>query len=760
MLNGTTSLVGPSIAIETDLVGYNANLTPTGLGWGSASVRQAVTRLDAGSVRYPGGTIANYWDWKTGTVIQSIDSGKIKYDPAAKRNTPADFVNGIGPDADPVFVMNLSRPTDRVAAAYLGDPNGKTTDLSDTQLRDDRLMQLKINDLLDGIRAFNTALQAQRGSGASLRYVELGNEFYPTPTGATAEGAGVYYDDVELYVRQAGRLADAIAREFPSIEMAAIGETTDRVRQPDGTVTDPTQLTPWTRRVVQTMTNPNGWLKNVDALTLHWYSGPGINGTQPIGDPELSTDQKRQLAETALLQPFRQDQYLRDGDLALLPGSIDLWITEHNTFSSASRTAPLPGGPIQGTWVNGLWTANQTLELATIDTRVDLMHVHSISTTNSQWAMLEDAGTLSGNGVAMSLVAGAMKGKTRVQKLAFSGLGDMRYGNNRFGHTLSGYKFWNGTTETVVVINNTRAFKQNLSVDGVFGGAGNLSLISVWDRTPWTRDVNENTLRNNGNDFSIQTTDESSRTIDLQPFSITVLTRQKANLIRNGNFESSKDGWFGDGTRSSRNTKQASDGQRSLVLVNNDATRRTLTARQRVGVEQSTQYLLRADVRTNLRFVSGQSQGFARIGVRYLRGNNTVIDTRWLGTRLTGQTASRPLTLRFQTPPGTARVEVMLQANQIRGTVWVDTVELIRTGAAPAASTAAAPLAARSSLPTSSTGETTVRAMTSPVADASASSTDGSDDSRPTAFAPVDERLLRTARLDDAIATLDFGDLW
>jgi hypothetical protein len=46
--------------------GHNVNLTASGISWHEPGLVEAVRCLSPGVLRYPGGTITNYWDWKTG----------------------------------------------------------------------------------------------------------------------------------------------------------------------------------------------------------------------------------------------------------------------------------------------------------------------------------------------------------------------------------------------------------------------------------------------------------------------------------------------------------------------------------------------------------------------------------------------------------------------------------------------------------------------------------------------------------------------
>ena len=146
----TPSLTGPVRTVTPTLLGLNAENT-TGPRWDNSQLDAVLKNFAPGVLRYPGGTSANYWDWRQGW----FQPGK-KW--PAEPPAPVDDmipVFGVALNAAgsaPMFILNVltyqgAVGTDAENAAMLAD-------------------QLKF-------------LHAAAAAGMPVKYVELGNEMYP-----------------------------------------------------------------------------------------------------------------------------------------------------------------------------------------------------------------------------------------------------------------------------------------------------------------------------------------------------------------------------------------------------------------------------------------------------------------------------------------------------------------------------------------------------------------------------------------------------
>lgn len=69
--------VGSAHTIPPDFFGYNGQNFINGVQtWGSLSTRLPI--LQPGTLRYPGGTLGNWWDWKKGWFI-SDSAGRVHF---------------------------------------------------------------------------------------------------------------------------------------------------------------------------------------------------------------------------------------------------------------------------------------------------------------------------------------------------------------------------------------------------------------------------------------------------------------------------------------------------------------------------------------------------------------------------------------------------------------------------------------------------------------------------------------------------------
>ena len=430
---------GAPVAIEPALVGYNVSIWRDGPGWDDPAFRASVRRLAPGTLRYPAGTASNYWDWRTGTVIESIDSGSFRFVASRERQRPADLLAALPPGAGVVYVVNLARPT---------PATGVPLDAAPATLRAVETLDAKIEDMLDAIDAF----------GERLTHVEIGNEFYPDARGAPTDQGAVYADDIALYAAHAARVARAVDARDPSLPIAVLGQASRG--------TDP--FPAWNRRLyaaLRTAAAP------VNAVTFHWYSGPGrLDGLGVAA-----------AAEASLAQAWRHAEAGPSRDLADLPDGLEAWITEYNTWSDPGGSPP--GGPIAGSWTNALFTAVQTLRFAALDERVSLLNVHSIAAgANRQWNMLDAPGRLSGNGVAMAALARAFRGRTELRELAFDGPSAATVDAGT--PAVHGVRLAGGDGEALAIVNASRRPVRDLGIAGALFRGGAYRIERHHDASP------------------------------------------------------------------------------------------------------------------------------------------------------------------------------------------------------------------------------------------------------------------------------------
>ena len=396
-MNVTVSVNNKSQPIRPDALGFNANFVRGG-SYQDAALLKTIESLAPGHLRYPAGTLANYWDWRAGWVQKDI--GKLPHGWSNLKpnfNTLEDLKIGVdATGATPLFVLNMLHST------------------LDNELE---------------------MLRAARKLGMPIKLVELGNEFYLSSPDYIEK-----FPTPESYGAMANEWAAKIKAEFPGVQIAAIGAATN---PPD----DERRQT-WDEKLYPVLDG-----KNIDAITLHVYQGAGVGkrskameATGLIGEAkqpkaksdmwdsdEAQTEQWQQFQTDAGLtrmmsQPATRFFYLKE--LKTLPAGMEAWITEYNLFDRV--------GPVRGTWAHGLFAAMLPLNFVR-NPKIQMLTYHDLYSGPTFGAifigkggfdqltnLIETApgspadGTLTAMGQTHRLLGRAMKGATGVSALEFA----------------------------------------------------------------------------------------------------------------------------------------------------------------------------------------------------------------------------------------------------------------------------------------------------------------------------------------------------
>lgn len=420
--------VGTSRAMNPDWIGANANLTSVDKPGKNDAFVKAVRELGIRTIRYPGGTIGNYWDWDRGWIDPAVpDSLMIAWvvtqglTQSEQRYTLEDLhllTQRTG--TDPVFMLNM-------------------------------LSQ----DLEHALRNLRRA----KALGMPIKYVELGNELYfdlPLPKQR--------YPTPEVYGDTCQRWITAIKQEFPQARCAVVGNyLTRHERQVN-----------WTKRVLQHCTN-------ADAVTFHRYSPSGLDGRREkkrvtAGKEGLADDntatrvgpssvKERQAWEQEQLQDeaafanmlTTTQQSARAYQQMDLPPDMPIWSTEFNMRADHSM--------VLHRWSHTLVLAMYYLEF--LDSPVTLTSVHNlvghlfgqVHTDSANFSHISEPAvsvpyTLTAGGIATSLLARATAGVTQAAPIVMDSI--VWLTDDR-GATVAGVQGWLFTNEqgerTALIVN-------------------------------------------------------------------------------------------------------------------------------------------------------------------------------------------------------------------------------------------------------------------------------------------------------------------
>jgi hypothetical protein len=311
--------------IPYDLFGFNgANTIKLGQSWNDIFLNdEAKTRLqdlNARVLRYPGGTLGNYWDWRKGWFLSSHDfpDGILlpeKFDPEIPMIPPG--------SQDPAFDDKLETFLKCLSRSYakpMWQMNVLTSDFN---------YQLAI-------------LYASKVAGVKSEYVELGNEFYLGDSDYR-----LVFSNVDHYAEKAMEWSSRIKSipPFSTTTIAALGAESD-------TESDPGRRRLWLGRLLE---NLNG-NSDIDAITLHPYVGAKFNINSQLNNQPCPNNPT--LPEIAVRRAFaniiqESKDFVNDEVAQIANAGKETWITEFNLFDTRHA--------VHGTWFHGLFTSSMLL---------------------------------------------------------------------------------------------------------------------------------------------------------------------------------------------------------------------------------------------------------------------------------------------------------------------------------------------------------------------------------------------------------------
>ena len=486
----STSL-DPNINDKTNLdLGFNRR-SDNGVWWTDASFQNLLVEMNPDVLRYPGGTQANYWDWRTGQFLDNTDKswgGKEVL-------TIPDFVNATPNRTKIVYVVNLARPT---------PATGVSVNASEAVLKSDTTLNLKIADMLDAIAEFVT-------QGKEPYAIELGNEFYfgniEGGIFEIVESGGFFYSGWDtannqpyqttdkrdatvinalFYLKQCKTIVASIKAQYPNIKFALV-----TTKGGNGNSTRES----WNNTIFDALANNPEYatLKNdIYAVTQHHYL------TDTYGDQTVianNNDAKIAIAEGIQYPIDAQNDY------NLVPNNYKIWYTE---FGVTKPNADL-------TWATAMRYAALVYSWMERGEKVGQLDYHYVSDVNV--VQTGSPFLLAPIGIAAKQVALASADMTQFQKINFS--------NNPISingvESLFGYKFKNQNKETLLIINISDTGFSNIQINNLFTFTGAQTLTQYSSDAPYVTGIAE------GNSNIISSNATLSGTLDAKRFSISVI---------------------------------------------------------------------------------------------------------------------------------------------------------------------------------------------------------------------------------------------
>lgn len=462
---------GESYSISSMFGGFNGR-SSEGPRWTDDNFTSMVNWMSPSSIRYPGGTLANSWDWRAGGIMGK----KIK-----NPYFISDLAAGLPAHTSIVYVMNMVHPTPATGYDYTS---------SDTEVLQSReVLDAKIDDALDALAEF-------RKYGRMPVAIELGNELYFNKE----EHYGIYTANPTRYIQDAKIIAGRLKSVYPDLKVILCTSKSGEKSTSNREV--------WNTAVFSALESDREFRSLVDGVVQHHYIETSIGSQAPLADVsewEDVIDAGSKYASTV------QHDYDR------IPDYLKLWITEYGLAEAGNSNC--------GRWITGLQYAAMAMGWIPWADKVETIQLQHITLSPGVLNSAKDE--LSSVGVVYGALLRSMKGATKATRLSLAAQSSTgitpvykddatRAAQNHHEEKIYGWKFANGTGQTgAVLINPTRCTFRSISFGNLIQ---NGRKIIVYDSpTPSANDLTP------GNGINRTEYDPSVPTITIPPFSFIVL---------------------------------------------------------------------------------------------------------------------------------------------------------------------------------------------------------------------------------------------
>lgn len=286
------------------MIGFNAQNSSNPYGYAEPNGVQLTRQLGPGMLRFPGGTVGNFYDWRNDRYydlppeVAARHKGPAMWQASLDANRGGhvgfdDFISLCrASDAEPVLMVNLYTPVD-----------------------------LTPDELAAEAAAWVYHVNVERGLG--VKYWELGNEYYVKAYRFRYTGTGTESGrDPAEYLAVAEKTAAAMRTVDPSITLSVIATSPD-VSSPGSTNGGETEADEGWNEVIATG-------DFYDAVVMHPYvittNSPYANvppGTAGLGTGDWEAE-ARWLFSATENQPRRIHEYVQ----VTFGAGTDVWYTE------------------------------------------------------------------------------------------------------------------------------------------------------------------------------------------------------------------------------------------------------------------------------------------------------------------------------------------------------------------------------------------------------------------------------------------------
>lgn len=440
--------------------------------WRDRKYQTALDKLNPAMIRIPGGDESNYWDWRKGGTredLAELPDGLPPFissykDRLYNSSKVKDWHAGLGKKRTPLFVLNM---------------------------------------LSDSLESQIEMLREARDLGMSVKYIELGNEFY-FPT----KNYLAIFPKIEDYTTEANRWIAAIKQEFPQAEIAVMG-----VAKPGNHVTG--RVYRWNGKVVRSS------LPNADAITIHTYPRNNLVN-RDISTAKYPFFQRQDIPY--VLEGLFQNWNNVSQVISDFPKNKQIWVTEYNLLEDIHATEGEKQQRVAGSWLHGIYAVMMGL-LFLEDPRIDIACNHMLIGSSQFSSILANENSfiepnnraiksrplsLSASGSSLKMFADATENMNRAQQIDFDNSPLLSKKTKSTYPPLYGWAFTNNKGKKNSLVVNLSSRQIEVDINSLFSQKINYTTIFASPRALITRPKKLN-----------QKTDKVKGKIVLPPYSVT-----------------------------------------------------------------------------------------------------------------------------------------------------------------------------------------------------------------------------------------------
>ncbi|HKR04824.1 MAG TPA: T9SS type A sorting domain-containing protein [Bacteroidia bacterium] len=396
--------------------------------WNNSNLKNVLPSCNTASLRYPGGAVANYWDWRQGWFKKADNSSgcftlPVEYQ-SKTQQTNADDLGNFKQSADkthslPVWVLN--------------------------NLTSDQLYQLAM-------------LYQGKGMNLTEKRVEIGNEFYISRCDYEEK-----YNTAADYASDINAWKSTIQTYLPNTKISAVASYT-------GGNPDQRRKT-WNAELTDASAAP-------DAFSIHQYSGLGqFSYSSPVSPSEF---------DPFFVSVFNNFDNLND-DIDDLPANSDIWMTEYNLSTQQMAHGTWLHGLF--TAVQTLsFLENPQIKLVTLHSMISDGIYGSIFRDNSGlngWSDFTEplcqintvAYGKTALGLTTAMIGAAVESTTQCEDVSFAGIPQLSNGRS----VVYGWYFTNSssTEKQMVLINMSSTSISTLPLSSYFSSSAHFDQLST-----------------------------------------------------------------------------------------------------------------------------------------------------------------------------------------------------------------------------------------------------------------------------------------